>query len=166
MPHKCHGHEEPNGNPAVSWLVVEASINTTERKTWSNKEAKICTNSRYRIPPGKTDGIMSQAATRTRGGPINVEPPSMRGERVSGVTMSSSVVGGQTGLKHVAHMRWSRRRQDAEINNEYWCQKANHGKSTTNTFDGQGGETQTAGGNRAPRNTSRSILRALAAVLG
>ena len=87
-------------------------------------------------------------------------------ERVSGVTMSSSVVGGQTGLKHVAHMRWSRRRQDAEINNEYWCQKANHGKSTTNTFDGQGGETQTAGGNRAPRNTSRSILRALAAVLG
>lgn len=104
MPHKCHGHEEPNGNPAVSWLVVEASINTTERKTWSNKEAKLCTNSRYRIPPGKTDGIMSQAATRTRGGPINVEPPSMRGERVSGVTMSSSVVGGQTGLKHVAHI--------------------------------------------------------------
>ena len=49
---------------------------------------------------------MSQAATRTRGGPTNVEPPSMWGKRVSGVTLSSSVVGGQTGLKRGAHMRW------------------------------------------------------------
>ena len=88
----CHGSKS-------RYLLILP--NARRGATKKQKYAQTAGPLEYRIPPGKTDGILCH---KPRHGPINVEPPSMWRERVSGVTMSSSVVGGQTGLKRGAHM--------------------------------------------------------------